>query len=162
MGQAASQAHRTASRRPALTRRRGGSLRSALQSSAFAGLFVSGLHLWLWPETDPILWLHMAIGLALIPVFSHWMVAHLPKGLRQSQRRGFTFASWALLIAVVTVLLSGAVMAVPGLLWLGGRVWFPPRGITEALSFLHFWGAWIAFSGLILHLAMRHWHRDRT
>ena len=50
-------------------------------------------------------------------------------------------------------------MALPGILWLTGAVWFPERPVTEALSLIHFWSSWLAMGGLILHLTLRHWGR---
>lgn len=99
------------------------------------------------------------IGLALLALLGPWLVRHIPKGLDHSQRSGFTLLSWALLACWLALLASGLIMALPGILWLTGAVWFPERPVTEALSLIHFWSSWLAMGGLILHLTLRHWGR---
>lgn len=143
-------------------RPRGGTLRSAAQSLAFAALFVSGLDLWLVGQQRLVLWAHLLIGLGLLVFLVPWLIRHIPKALRQSQRRAFTNLSWALLACWTALLASGLAMAVPALLWLGGVIWFPERPVTETLSLVHFWSSWLAAGGLVLHLAMRHWVWGRT
>lgn len=158
MEQAASQLHQPAMiKMKTFPRPVGGTLRSGLQSAGYAALFASGLYLWLWPDASLILWLHLVLGLGLLALTSVWLVRHVPAGLAHSQRPVFTWLSWGLLAAFVIVMLSGAVMSLPALVWLSGSVWFPAREVTETLSLLHFWGSWIALPGLVLHLAMRHW-----
>jgi len=63
----------------------------------------------------------------------------------------------ALLAAFVLVLATGVAMALPAGAWIAGIVWFWPREVTQALSFLHLWGSWAAAGGFILHLGLRHW-----
>ena len=138
-------------------RPRGGTLRSGLQSLGFAALFVSGLDLWLSGQKRLILWAHVLIGLGLLVTLAGWLIRHVPSGLDHSQRRSFTNLSWALLACWLALLISGLAMALPGLFWLSGFVWFPERPLTEALSLVHFWSSWPAMGGLILHLTMRHW-----
>ena len=140
-------------------RPRGGTWRSAIQSVAFAALFVTGLDLWLTGQQRLVLWAHVLIGLALLALLAPWLIRHIPKGLDHSQRSGFTLMSWALLACWLALLTSGIVMALPGALWLTGVVWFPERPVTETLSLIHFWASWLAMGGLILHLTMRHWGR---
>lgn len=140
-------------------RPRGGTWRSAAQSIAFAALFVTGLDLWLAGQQRLVLWAHVVIGLALLVLLGPWLVRHIPKGLDHSQRSGFTLLSWALLACWLALLASGLIMALPGILWLTGAVWFPERPVTEALSLIHFWSSWLAMGGLILHLTLRHWGR---
>lgn len=142
-----------------LPRPRGGTLRSAAQSLAFAALLVSGLDLWMVGPQPLVLWAHLLIGLGLLVFLVPWLIRHVPKALRQSQRRAFTNLSWALLACWTTLLASGLAMAVPALLWLGGFIWFPERPVTQALSLIHFWSSWLAAVGLVLHLTMRHWVR---
>ncbi len=141
---------------PAFARPRGGTLRSGVQSLAFAALFASGLDLWLAGQQRLVLWAHLLVGLALL---APWLARHIPKALRQSRRRAFTNLSWALLAVWVALIGSGLAMAVPALLWLGGLIWFPERPVTELLSLIHFWSSWLAAAGLVMHLAMRHWIR---
>ena len=112
-------------------RPRGGTWRSAIQSIAFAALFVTGLDLWLTGQQRLVLWAHVLIGLGLLALLACWLV----------------------------LLTSGIVMALPGALWMVGLVWFPERPVTETLSLIHFWASWLAMGGLILHLTMRHWGR---
>jgi hypothetical protein len=142
-----------------LSRPRGGSLRSGAQSAAFAALFVSGLWLWLWPGAALVLWLHLAGGAVFAAALLPWLLRHVPRGLALSQRAVFTQGAWALLAIWLILLASGLVMALPVALWATGLVWFPPREVTEALSFAHFWSAWLAALGLVVHLGMRHWVR---
>lgn len=141
----------------ALSHHYGGSLRSGIHSALSSVLFVSGLWLWLWPEASLVMWLHLTAGLVLAAALGPWLLRHLPPGLAHSQRHLFTRTSWALLATWVALIGSGLVMALPGLMWLAGLVWFLPREITEALSLLHFWASWLAMAGLVLHLALRHW-----
>lgn len=142
-----------------IPRPRGGSLRSGAQSGLSAALFVSGLWLWLSPGAGAVLWFHLAAGAVLAGAILPWLAAHVRKGLARSGRRAFTLVSWALLAAWIVLLLSGLAMALPSALWLAGAVWFPPRAVTEALSLVHYWSAWPALAGLVLHLWMRHWRR---
>lgn len=157
MGHAASQPATAFARRRGLPRPQGGSLRSGAQSGLSALLFVSGLWLWLSPGAGMVLWLHLAAGAGLAAALLPWLAAHVPQGLARSERRAFTLASWALLAAWLVLLISGLAMALPAALWIAGGVWFPPRAVTEALSFAHYWSAWPAAAGLVLHLWMRHW-----
>ncbi|MTH76952.1 hypothetical protein [Paracoccus aestuariivivens] len=136
-------------------------MRSALQSCGLAGLFTSGLYIWLSPESGVVLWVHIIVGLMMIAALLPWLMRHVPSGLAHSRRRSFTVISWMLLAVMLLVLATGLAMSVPALLWQAGTLWFPPGEITAMLSFLHFWGAWTVPSGLILHLAMRHWARSR-
>ncbi len=138
-------------------RPRAGSLRSGAQSAVFAALFVSGLWLWLWPGAVLVLWLHLAGGVAFAAALLPWLLRHLPHGLALSQRTAFTQSAWALLATWLILLVSGIVMALPVVLWAVGLVWFPPREVTEALSFAHYWSAWLAALGFVVHLGMRHW-----
>lgn len=140
-----------------LVRPRGGSLRSGAQSGLSAMLLVTGFWLWLRPGVGPVLWLHLVGGAGLAGSILPWLCHHVPRGLALSRRRSFTLTSWALLAGWLVLILSGLAMALPAALWLAGQVWFPPRAVTEALSFVHFWAAWIALAGLVLHLGMRHW-----
>lgn len=142
---------------PSLPRPRGGTLRSAVHSIAFAALFVSGLDLWLSGQQRLVLWAHVLIGLGLLIGLGPWLVRHIPVGLRQSRRRAFTNLSWLLLACWLALIGTGLIMAVPGILWLAGVVWFPERPVTETLSLIHFWASWLAIGGLVLHLTMRHW-----
>ena len=132
-------------------------MRSAAHSIAFAALFVSGLDLWLAGQQRLVLWAHVLIGLGLGLSLAPWLIGHIPVGLRQSRRRVFTNLSWLLLACWVALIGTGLIMALPGILWLAGVVWFPQRPVTEALSLVHFWASWLAIGGLILHLTMRHW-----
>lgn len=136
---------------------RGGTLWSGLLTAGFAGLFVSGLFLWLWPGSALVTLAHVAAGLAVTVAMVPWLARHVPRAICHAQRPGFTAASWALLAVWVLLLLSGVAMAVPVLVWVAGPVWFPPREVTEALSLVHFWASWVAMAGLLLHLALRHW-----
>ncbi|MBA4492052.1 hypothetical protein [Paracoccus sp. S1E-3] len=140
-------------------RPRGGTARSAVQSIAFAALFVTGLDLWLTGQQRLMLWAHVLIGLALLVMLAPWLARHIPTGLGHSQRSGFTILSWALLVCWLALLGSGLFMALPAGLWLAGVVWFPQRAVTETLSLVHFWSAWLAMGGLFLHLTLRHWGR---
>lgn len=142
-----------------LRRPRGGTLRSGAQSALVSGLFVSGLWLWAQPQAEAVLWTHVAGGLVLIAALAPWLVGHVRNGLAKSGRRLFTHLSWALLALWVTLLASGLAMAAPALIWFAGRVWFPARAVTEALSLVHYWASWLALGGFILHLGMRHWRR---
>jgi hypothetical protein len=165
MGHAASQPVTAFARargfpRPRGERKHGGSLRSGAQSGLSAALFVSGLWLWLRPGAGAVLWLHLAGGAVLAGALLPWLAVHVPQGLARSERRAFTLASWALLAVWLVLLLSGLAMALPAALWLAGTVWFPPRAVTEALSFAHYWSAWASLAGLVLHLWMRHWRRS--
>lgn len=158
MGQAASQARQGTTTHTARHEYgRGGSLRSGLHSAIIAGLFASGIYLWLAPSSPIVLWTHVGLGLALVATLVPWLLRHVPTGLRMSSRTGFTVLSWALLADMVLVVLTGLTMSLPGLLWLAGKLWLPARELTETLSLLHFWGAWPILPVLILHLAMRHW-----
>lgn len=138
----------------------GGSLRSAAQGAGFAALLVSGLALWLWPGQSLLLWPHVGGGAALLAALAPWVVRHLPAGLAASRRPGFTQTSLALLALWLALFLSGLAMAAPALLWFAGRVWFPAREVTEALALVHFWAAWPAAGGFVLHLGLRHWPRE--
>lgn len=135
----------------------GGSTRSFAQSLLIAGLFISGLSIWLNPSQAPVLWAHLAAGGALVAMLAPWLWRHVGKGLGQSPRRAFRQSAWALLALWIGLIGSGLAMALPAVLWLGGRVWFPAREVGELLSWLHFWSSWPAMAGLILHLAQRHW-----
>lgn len=135
----------------------GGSIRSALLSAAFMALFVSGLFLWLHPGEGAILILHLFGGIAFTATLIPWLFAHVPQGLARSQRHSFTVLAWLLLAAYVLVLGGGLIMAVPAILWLFGPVWFLPRDVSAVLSWLHFWGSWLAVVGLLAHLTLRHW-----
>ncbi len=126
-------------------------------TAGFAALFVSGLFLWLWPDAGPVILTHSIAGLVVTVAMVPWLVRHVPRALCHAQRPGFTSLSWALLAVWVLLLVSGIAMAVPMLVWALGRVWFPAREITEALSLVHFWASWAAMAGLLLHLALRHW-----
>ncbi|MBW7921071.1 MAG: hypothetical protein H3C51_03115 [Rubellimicrobium sp.] len=138
-------------------RPRGGTLFSGLLTAAFAGLFVSGLFLWLWPGAEPVILAHVIAGLAASVALVPWLWRHVPRAICHAQRPGFAAGSWALLAVWVLLLLSGVAMALPMLVWLAGPVWFPAREVTEALSLVHFWASWVAMAGLLLHLALRHW-----
>lgn len=142
---------------PVFPRPCGGSLRSVAQSAGFAALFASGLYLWLWPGDSLVLWMHLLGGVLLAMVLSPWLWRHIPHGLAHSQRRVFTLLSWGFLASYLAVLVTGLAMAVPAAIWLLGRIWFPARGVTALLSFLHFWAGWLAAAGVLLHLIMRHW-----
>lgn len=149
-------------RPPALSRAgygrpRGGSRWSAVLSAGFAGLFVSGLYLWLWPGVTAVVLAHVAGGVAVTVTLAPWLARHVPRMICHAQRPGFTWTSWTLLAIWIALILSGLVMAVPAGLWLLGHVWFPPREWTEWLGFVHFWASWAAMAGLVVHLAMRHW-----
>lgn len=139
----------------------GGSLRTYLHSLLMAGLFVSGLVLWLWPDRAPasalVLWAHLAAGFVLAALLLPWLWGHVTQSLRLSQRRVFTQSSWALLALWLVLILSGLLASLPAIVWFVGRVWFPAREISESLSFLHYWSSWGAMAGLGLHLALRHW-----
>lgn len=132
-------------------------MRSAAHSIAFAALFVSGLDLWLAGQQRLVLWAHVLIGLGLVLSLAPWLIGHIPVSLRQSRRRVFTNLSWLLLACWVALIGTGLIMAVPGILWLAGVVWFPERPVTETLSLIHFRASWLAIGGLVLHLTMRHW-----
>lgn len=138
-------------------RPRGGTTWSGVLSAGFAGLFVSGLFLWLWPEAQAVILVHVVAGLVATVALVPWLLRHVPRAICHAQRPGFTAGSWALLAVWVMLLGSGIGMAVPMLVWLAGRVWFPAREITEALSLVHFWASWLGMAGLLLHLALRHW-----
>ncbi|MFD1794514.1 hypothetical protein FQV27_07500 [Paracoccus aurantiacus] len=144
-----------------VARPRGGTPRSGLQSVAFAVLFVSGLGLWILGQQDLVLWLHLLTGLGLLVWLVPWIWGHVPSALRNSQRAAFTNISWLLLASWVALLLSGTAMAVPAVMWLVGIVWFPDRSVSQTLSLIHFWSSWLAIGGLILHLSLRHWSRER-
>lgn len=142
---------------PARARPQGGSLRSAAQSGLTAALFVTGLWLWLAPGAGMVLYAHLLGGLVLVAALVPWLVLHVPAALAKSRRRLFANLSWVLLAVWLVLMASGLAMAVPAATWLAGRVWFPDRLVTEALSLLHFWASWPAMAGLVLHLGMRHW-----
>ncbi|WP_413870678.1 hypothetical protein [Albidovulum sp.] len=144
-----------------LPRHRGGSPRSGAHSGLAAALFVSGLWLWLRPGAGAVLWFHLIGGVALAGAILPWLTAHVRRGLLRSERWLFTQVSWALLASWLVMILAGLLMALPAALWLAGPVWFPPRAVTAMLSLAHFWGAWLSFGGLLLHLGMRHWRRMR-
>lgn len=149
--------------------RHGGTLRSGAQSGLIAALFVSGLWLWLAPGSGAgsgsgavsglVLYAHLAGGLVLVAALAPWLAAHVPAALAKSRRRLFSSLSWALLSVWLVLAVTGLAMAVPAAIWLTGRVWFPDRSVTEALSLLHFWASWPAMAGLVLHLGMRHWRK---
>jgi hypothetical protein len=128
-----------------------------VQSAGFITLLLSGLQIWLGPGDGTVLWLHVVGGLVLLALLLPWVLRHVPRGLAHSQRTVFTQASWALLASYLIVFASGLVMALPALVWFAGPVWFLPRPVTGALSFVHFWASWLALGGLVLHLALRHW-----
>lgn len=160
MGQALGQSTTmTRGRSPARNhgRPRGGSLRTSLQSALFMLLLCSGLVLWLRREDAAVLWLHVGGGLGFLALFAPWIGPHLKSGLAHSRRPAFTQVSWALLASWLILLASGLLMALPALLWLAGSVWFPPRAVSGALSFLHYWSSIPGMAGLLLHLGMRHW-----
>lgn len=161
MGQAASQSVSVHSLPQGATRYSGGSLRTYAHSLLSAGLFVTGLALWLWPSGAAsqamVLWAHLGAGAALIGLLLPWLLRHVTRGLRLSQRRTFTLSSWALLALWIVLVLSGLVATFPAVLWAFGPVWFPAREASGWLSFLHFWSSWLAMAGLGLHLAQRHW-----
>ncbi len=136
---------------------RGGTLWSGVLSAGFAGLFVSGLFLWLWPGAQLVIFLHVIAGLVATVALVPWLARHVPRAICHAQRPGFATGSWGLLAIWVVLLGSGLGMAVPMLVWLAGLVWFPAREITEALSLVHFWSSWLGMGGLLLHLAVRHW-----
>lgn len=159
MGHAASQPVTAFAPARSFSRPRGGSLRSGAQSGLSAALFVSGLWLWLSPGAGAVLWFHLAGGAVLAAALLPWITAHVRRGLARSERRAFTLVSWALLAAWLVLLVSGLAMALPAALWFAGAVWFPPREVTGVLSFAHYWSAWPALAGLVLHLWMRHWRR---
>ena len=162
-GQAASglYAHAAGREEHGPSRPHGGSRRSGAHSALVAGLFVSGLWLWMQPQAGIVLWAHLAAGAVLTPLLGSWLVRHVPRGLAASERPSFTRLSWALLGLWAALLVSGLALAVPALLWFSGWIWFPAREASEALSFIHFWASWLAVAGLVLHLSMRHWNRPR-
>ncbi|MEO9299906.1 hypothetical protein [Devosia alba] len=90
-----------------------------------------------------------------------WLIRHIRAALAKSQRRLFTQMSWGLLAVWVALIFSGLAMSAPALFWWVGRLWFPAGEISAALSLVHFWTAWIAVAGLILHLGIRHWKTDQ-
>ena len=135
----------------------GGSWRSGLQTGLFAALVVTGLWIWLRPGDGAVVLVHLAGGVALTSLLAGWLWRHVPSGRRQSQRRVFSGASWALLASWLILTASGLALALPGLLWLMGLVWFPGAALTSTLSFLHLWASFVAAAGLILHLGQRHW-----
>lgn len=138
-------------------RPRGGSLRSALLTAGFGGLFVSGVFLWLWPASALVALAHAAGGLVVMALLVPWLLRHVPRMICHAQRPVFTWSSWLLLGLWLVLMLSGLVMALPAGLWLVGLVWFPAREWIEGLSLVHFWSSWAAMAGLGVHLAMRHW-----
>lgn len=143
--------------RAAYVRPRGGTRWSAALSAGSAGLFVSGLYLWLWPGAGAIVLAHVVGGVAVTLAMVPWLSRHVPRMICHAQRPGFTWASWALLAIWVALVGSGLIMALPAGLWLLGLVWFPGREWVEGLGLVHFWASFAAMAGLILHLAMRHW-----
>ncbi len=161
MGQAASQPTAGSSLPQGALRISGGGFRSSVHSLLMAGLFVSGLALWLWPGPAPaqalVLWAHLAAGLGLSVLLLPWLWRHVGRGLPLSQRRVFTQTSWGLLALWLGLLGTGLAASLPAFIWFAGRVWFPARELSEWLSFLHFWASWGAMAGLGLHLALRHW-----
>lgn len=152
VSQASTHPARAAHRRP-----RGGSLRSAVLTAGFAGLFVSGLYLWLRPSAVPVIVAHAAGGIVVTMLLVPWLLRHVPRMICHAQRPAFTWTSWTLLALWAALILSGLVMTAPAALWLVGLVWFPAREWIEGLSLVHFWSSWAAMAGLALHLAMRHW-----
>ncbi|MDP2732872.1 MAG: hypothetical protein Q8O63_07150 [Hoeflea sp.] len=140
---------------------RGGSLRSGVHSALIAVLFVSGLWLWLDPQSSLVLWLHVMGGIVLTATLAPWLCRHVLEGLAKSERRVFTQFSWTLLAVWIVLLASGLVMAAPAALWFTGRVWFPESEVSQAMSLVHFWSSWLSAAGLGLHLAMRHWKTPR-
>lgn len=136
---------------------RGGGARPALLSLGFAALFASGLFLWLVPDAGLVVIAHLAVGLLFVVALAGWLAGHVRQGRGKSQRRSYSAAAWGLLALYGLVLGSGLAMAAPAALWLAGRVWMLPDQATAILSFAHFWGSWLALSGLLVHLAMRHW-----
>jgi len=140
----------------------GGSLRSGFHSALIATLFASGLWLWLAPQSSLALWLHVLGGIVLSAALAPWLWRHVREGLARSERQAFTLSSWALLAVWIVLLVSGLAMAAPAAWWFAGRVWFPEHEVSDALSLLHFWGAWFAVAGLGQHLLMRHWKAPRS
>ncbi|MDV7270800.1 hypothetical protein RYZ20_07785 [Thioclava sp. A2] len=161
MGQAISQPAFTRVVLQRSSRHGGGSRRSYFLSLLISGLFITGLAIWLWPQGAAshalVLWLHLAAGGVLAGLLLPWLWTHVPRGLCTSQRRVFTQSSWVVLGFWSVLLVSGMVAALPAIIWGVGLVWFPPREISDGLSFVHFWSSWGAVAGLGLHLAQRHW-----
>lgn len=142
-----------------LARPHRGSWRSGLLTGLFSSLAVTGLWLWLQPDSGAVVLAHVAAGWLMAALLAGWLPRHVRKGLGESRRAAFTLASWALLTVWAILIGTGIVMALPGALWFLGVIWFPDRAVSGALSFLHLWVAFVAVAGLILHLAQRHWAR---
>lgn len=141
---------------------RPGLRRALFLSLAFALLLATGLYLEFlatqnWNAGEPVLVLHIVLGLAFTGVFLSWITAHVLRGLPKSRRPGFTWLSWLLLATYALVLASGLLMIVPVAVRLSGGLWFWRFEATYLLTFLHLWAAIAAAVGLIVHLVLRHW-----
>lgn len=141
---------------------RSGRTRAVLLSVLFAALLGTGLYMEFlamrnWNAGEVVLILHIVLGLPFAALFFSWIAGHVARGLPKSRRSGFTWLSWLLLATYLVVIVTGLMMVLPTLLYLGGVVWFWRFETTHVLTFLHLWVALAAGAGLVAHLALRHW-----
>lgn len=142
--------------------KRPGITRAVLLSLLFAALLGTGLYIEFlaarnWNAGEVVLLVHIALGLPFTALFLSWIAGHVARGLPKSRRSGFTWLSWLLLAKYLVVIVTGLMMVLPTLLYLGGGIWFWRFETTDVLTFLHLWVALAAAAGLVAHLALRHW-----
>lgn len=142
--------------------KRPGLRRALFLSLLFPLLLGTGLHVEFfaaknWNSGEAVLLLHIALGLIFTAVFLSWIGGHVVRGLPRSQRPGFTWLSWLLLAGYAAVAVTGLMMVLPVLIYLGGGLWFWRFEATHTLTFLHLWAALAAGAGLLAHLGLRHW-----
>ncbi|MBI2332906.1 MAG: cytochrome b/b6 domain-containing protein [Chloroflexi bacterium] len=146
---------------------------------SFAIALVSGLfyylvpHDWNWAASQAALWIHLISGIIGIFYLVPYVLAHYkekdedPLNLifpwRAFRRRG-NESDWSYqqriyghtlnwLMALLSI--SGLVIALPGVLWLGGVVWLPGYTATQAGNLIHLGLALIALAFIGFHIARK-------
>ncbi|WP_374649812.1 hypothetical protein [Dongia sp.] len=136
--------------------------RTFLLSTMFALLLGTGVYLEYfagrnWNSGEAVLLLHLVLGFGFTAMFLSWVIKHIHQGLARSQRSAFTWLSWLLLAEYAAAMVTGLLMTLPTVIYLGGGIWFWRFETTHLLAFLHLWSGYAATAGLLVHLALRHW-----